>query len=236
MLCWEGDMHNRFEFLARQMVARGLPARYVERLVRELCEHWEDALAEELEAGLPLAEARDRATRRVGEPGEIGEAAIEQFRRRTFFGRHPIMGLLLAVLALPVSWAVFFIVVLGGGLELLERWGFSDESHFTSGFLRWSCHVGAYWLCAGVACWCYATGRRCALGRRWIWGASALIALVGSFMHISFNAGGAADPTGTLLLALSPLPHLGKLGATIAVVVVIDLLSYSKRGVNHASL
>src|SRR5687767_14186975 len=103
MRCWEAQMQNRLKILEHRLLARGLPISYVRLLTRELQEHLEDALAEELAAGLPLVEAQARANRRIGGAEELAQVVVEQFQQRTFLGRHPVVSLLaLTVGGLPL--------------------------------------------------------------------------------------------------------------------------------------
>jgi hypothetical protein len=96
----------------------GCPARYSQRSVAELAEHFEDLTHAGIENGLDSGIARARATEELGDPMILAERLVASFRQASWWGRHPIIGFcLLPPLALMV---VLPVTVLGlYGLFLL---------------------------------------------------------------------------------------------------------------------
>ena len=230
-------MQSPLEMLQSRLIDRGLPVRYVRRLIEELQEHWEDALTEELAAGLPPAEARARANRRMGEREELAQAAVEQFRQRTVLGRHPVMGVVtLAAVGLPLLWAGFLLTGMGGGAQILQWLDISEQSRIAAAILAAISHVAAYWICGVAAACCYLIGRVRGLGNAWTWTICGLIALVGSFNHVAFTAANSTGREASLLVAIMPSPSVRKLVLILAIAVLCEMVWKLKRRYDLAAI
>jgi hypothetical protein len=88
--------------LFARLKEQGLPSWYVERLLRELGDHLDDAETESMDANDSLD--------RFGQPEQIAESAVREFRRRSFFGRHPrlLRGLSSVLGAAAVAFVTVF--------------------------------------------------------------------------------------------------------------------------------
>jgi hypothetical protein len=87
----------------RRLFELGCPARYSQRSVAELAEHFEDLLRARSEDGLEPETARARAGEELGEPTILAERLVASFRQASWWGRHPIIGFcLLPPLALMI--------------------------------------------------------------------------------------------------------------------------------------
>lgn len=70
--------------LRQALLRQGLPSDYVSRLVDELSDHAADLYREN-----PSMDAERDFEIRLGTPEQVAAVAAEEFRRRTFAGRHP---------------------------------------------------------------------------------------------------------------------------------------------------
>lgn len=153
----------------RHRLARhGLPAARIERVTGELAEHWEDLRGASLEEGASESEAAMQADKRLGDPNRLADEVIAGLRRRSWLGRHPIMGVCVAPLLLPplLMAAVGLPLYWFGKLTGLTLW--HDPSPADAALMVAVFQVIYYGaLIASVLwlCWrCWAAG----LGVRWI--------------------------------------------------------------------
>lgn len=116
------DARRWHDELIAELRRRGLPRAYCRRLAAELADHYHDALAEAstgaasstsssstfLESGDHGMEAERIQTvcGQLGDPHTLAAGAAQEYHRRTFSGRHPILMFLLAPLPLALlAWA-----------------------------------------------------------------------------------------------------------------------------------
>ena len=93
--------------LRRDLLRRGLPRNYVNRVIGEWADHLEDLSSAQLskEADMPQTKAVDF----LGSETELAEAAVLQYRARTFAGRHPVWTFLVAPIPLLLlCWIGFY--------------------------------------------------------------------------------------------------------------------------------
>ncbi|MGD9127281.1 MAG: hypothetical protein PVH19_07855 [Planctomycetia bacterium] len=78
-------MANRqwLEAVQRQLADSKLPSAYIQRFMEELSDHLEDLKEETMRNENDCAE-------QLGDPAQVADAAVVAYRKRTFFGRHPI--------------------------------------------------------------------------------------------------------------------------------------------------
>src|SRR4051812_1073673 len=86
--------------VGQRLARHGVPAARIDRLTRELAEHWEDIHAAALDQGLPAAEAAAHADLRLGHPEKLAARMIAGFSRNSWLGRHSILGMCVAPLFL----------------------------------------------------------------------------------------------------------------------------------------
>ncbi len=98
------------DVLRAELEQRGLPPAYIERLLGELDDHYNDLLEERsssMGAARKLDFEADDLQERLGEPTQLAIFAAEQYRARSFWGRHPIVTFVLGPLPLLlISWIV----------------------------------------------------------------------------------------------------------------------------------
>lgn len=147
----------------------GLPADRVERITRELAEHWEDLRDAALDRGISENEAADEADARMGRPEQLSRAITDGLRQSSWLGRHPVLALcLLPFLAVPLLMAV--VVLPLSGLDELAKFEFiRDASGRVEGRYIAGVLLGLYYLTmVGVAAgFCWRVWRS-GLGFRWI--------------------------------------------------------------------
>jgi hypothetical protein len=103
------NLPSRDKLLA-EFARRGLPPAYIERLLGELDDHYTDLLEERsssMGAARKLEFEAGDLPKQLGEPTQLAIFAAEQYRARSFWGRHPLVTFVLGPLPLLlVSWIV----------------------------------------------------------------------------------------------------------------------------------
>ncbi len=172
---WHSELH-------RALVRQGLPRPYRERLMDELLDH-AISLQEET-AGMDAVET-DTVKQKVGEPKQLAQLAGEEYRKRTWLGRHPVVAFLIAPIPMLVlSWILSMLLLVIPG-KILQACGVATDG-FTSSSLSATTvqllNVGHYlWavspfiLTSFWACW---IARRTGRGPRWLFACCAVITLV----------------------------------------------------------
>jgi hypothetical protein len=99
----------------RQLVANRLPPAYIRRFMEELADHYQDLTEETMSS-------ENDVSSRLGEAGDVADAAVYAFRRRTFLGRHPLAALLVfGVTPLP-SLLVLFVLAFACLYGVCSAW------------------------------------------------------------------------------------------------------------------
>jgi hypothetical protein len=169
----------------RSRLARhGLPADRIERVTRELAEHWDDLRFEALERGLSASEASAEADTRLGRPDQLAADVNLGLRQSSWLGRHPIMALCVVPLFLaPLLMAV--VVLPLWGLDELFRLTYSSGSN-----LRENAPIiaGGLWSLYYVTmliapAWLSWRVWRAGLGLRWIVAVCTWCALANLFRY-----------------------------------------------------
>ncbi|QDT47682.1 hypothetical protein Pan258_17180 [Symmachiella dynata] len=179
------NWHNQ---LQRELARQGLPRRYTERLMDELLDH---ALCLKEETNVMNA-TKTKATKipdapveRIGKPEQLAQAAGDEYRRRTWLGRHPILTFLIAPLPLLVlSWILCMLTFVGVG-KLAEFLG-SGPTGITksmvssttlllmeSAFYIWA--AAPFVMSTCLLCW---MAQRTARGPKWMLAAGLIVTLV----------------------------------------------------------
>ena len=116
------DSRQWREALRVDLRRQNLPAAYIDRLVEELSDHLLDIQTENSSMDAHSALAC------LGSPNNISAAAGQEFRRRTFVGRHPWLTFVASpFLVAPLAFVLFalsltvLLSLVGGALELAGR-------------------------------------------------------------------------------------------------------------------
>ncbi len=170
------------EQLREELVRHGLPPKYIERLVQELSDHFDDVLAEGPNA---------LASERVGPPGEIAAAAAAEYRRQTFSRKHPVLAFaVMPVLVLPLAWLLLGVMLTAAaalfGLAIGEEAVASIEPRLVS-------HVTTVALLVPPAVFAVVFNRLArsnGLGWRWPMLATCVLAVLAGAMFFTVVAWG----------------------------------------------
>ncbi|HEX4415359.1 MAG TPA: hypothetical protein VH107_17125 [Lacipirellulaceae bacterium] len=189
--------------LLAELARRGLPPAYIERLLGELDDHYNDLL-EERSSSMGAARKLDFEANDLqeclGEPTQLAIFAAEQFRARSFWGRHPIVTFVLG--PVPFLLACWIATLLGitwigmGLVYVTEHWfGFSQANWGEPKDHLWSqaiMMVAVSWFVIvipplSIAMLLCRTARRNAVDWRWPIAACTLLAIVAGFVMVSFH-------------------------------------------------
>jgi hypothetical protein len=91
----------------RRLAKRGLPPAYIQRFADELSDHIEDFKEKNMST-------EANAYSRLGKPEHVADAAVTEYRRRSFLGRHPMAAFLVFAVSPVLSQIVLFAVVVLG--------------------------------------------------------------------------------------------------------------------------
>ena len=152
------------EALRQELARQGLPPGYVERLVQELCDHFDDTKEENMSMDDSLA------AERVGKPDALAAAAGTEYHERVFARKHPVLVFaLLPLLLFPLLWVV---LVLALSLAANLIYGcMADTNLSPEQLLGVSCAETAGMLIL-AACLCVFFGRfvrKHRIDGRWAW-------------------------------------------------------------------
>lgn len=98
--------------LYAELVRRGLPADYARRTADEVDDHRADLIADT--RSVDAAEAQAIADERLGEPRQLARKIAGDYRRRSWFGRWPVVSFVLAPVPLWIAAAAAIYAVLHG--------------------------------------------------------------------------------------------------------------------------
>jgi hypothetical protein len=176
--------HDEFQ---NELIRRGLPRAYIERLLAELDDHFTDIL-EERSTSMGAArklhfdddEAKSNASivaaARIGEPTQLAIFAADEYRARSFWGRHPFVTFVVAPLPTMVAVLIGYLAALWlilAGLGVILEWfnvlSVNEHEHpwvqaIALTFFSWGFQVVPPLATALVLCRIY---RRNALPVRW---------------------------------------------------------------------
>jgi hypothetical protein len=185
-----------------ELEQRGLPPAYIERLLGELDDHFTDLLEERsssMGAARKLEFEADDLQERLGEPTQLAIFAAEQYRARSFWGRHPVVTFVLGPLPLLlISWIIIGCAVVwtAEGITYIgEHWfGIEQDKIVYADHLWQQAGVMSFciWIIVAlppilvVAVMC-RTARKNAVKWRWPIVACTLISFVVGFLAVSYR-------------------------------------------------
>src|SRR4051812_18136139 len=107
--------HPSRDELRSELRRQKLPQAYIDRLLAELDDHYEDLLEERntsMGAARKLQLEQDELQQRLGEPAQLALFAADQYHARSFWGRHPLVTYLLGPLPLLIGMWVLYLSAL----------------------------------------------------------------------------------------------------------------------------
>lgn len=197
------DARQWLNELQTELFQRRLPRRYVKRLIRELSDHVLDDQERPMSTDAPMLPG---AIERLGSPRTIAISAEQEFQRRRFAARHPIlMFCVCPVLLLPViAVACFFVPAWLIG-SVLEGFGLDQKVNDSPWFIPTiHAYMTSTLLLASVLVVLAFSGlaRRCAVRPRWIVASGLLVAILCGCTWSQVTPR-TANRQGTLILGLT---------------------------------
>jgi len=172
------------EALRVELRRQRLPAEYSARLMEELSDHLVDVMEDTMSIGVRDVDA---VHRRMGAPRDVARTAATEFRRRGFFGRHPLLTFVaLPIVAAPVVWISALFLVLGMAgvwkFSVNQGWAAAELSANGIGWLKFGC-VMMMVLPTIAAAWAFG---RVAVrnGLSWRWPLFACV-ILGAFIAVA---------------------------------------------------
>jgi hypothetical protein len=189
----------RFDRLSERLLHAGIAPRHVRRYVRELSDHFDDLVREEVTGGVGRELAETRAMSRLGHDDDLADAMLSRPELRSFMSRFPwaVFGLgPVVMLALGVVAALF----LEFGILSLLSWLVNDVMGYaptsaaakvanaqkvTQIFTVYNT-LAAYGAPLVFAWLFYRIGSRQRMPAAWIITGVALVCILGGFQDIIF--------------------------------------------------
>lgn len=94
---------HRFNTLKERLLKAGVAPRHVHRYIRELRDHYEDALQEELTRGMDRTAAEQAAGTRLGDERELENSVLARPELRSVIARFPLLAFGIAPLCIWVG-------------------------------------------------------------------------------------------------------------------------------------
>jgi hypothetical protein len=207
--------HPSRDKLRSELVRQKLPRAYIERLLSELDDHFEDLLEERstsMGAARKLqteAGQSEDSRQRLGEPAQLALFAGDHYHARSFWGRHPIVTFVLGPLPLLVMcWIVTAFVVMWAGVgaayvgdhwfgQAPDTWQLQDHLWVQASIMVLATWVVIVFPPLGIAGLLCRIARRNVVDWRWPVVGCTLIAIIAGFVSVAYR------------LALSP--HEGQI-------------------------
>ncbi len=171
---------QQFELLGERLLRAGISPRHVRRYLRELMDHYDDAIQEELGKGADRAAAEESAAKRLGEADHLVESALARPELLSWSRRWPWAVYIVAPLLLyPAAFVATILVMVGltpdGELPypapLLE-------------VLKAIRLLGLYVVPVITASAFAMLARRRGVSQGWVWTSIALITFVGALPNL----------------------------------------------------
>ncbi|MBX7072018.1 MAG: hypothetical protein K1X71_02630 [Pirellulales bacterium] len=187
------DSQQLLDELTKDLQRRGLPPAYIDRLTDELADHIEDLIRNRNTPMSKDAHNQRIVLGQIGSCDELATAAAGEFRRRSFFGRHPILTFVVAPIPiLMVAWIAFFLVAFAIAamlpIALGDNYRFNGRSATewpaALMYTAWSLLFASGVVPPAVAVLLFAgLGRRARIHWSWLVVAGALVAVLAGLFH-----------------------------------------------------
>src|SRR5262249_43846945 len=208
----------RFDRLSERLLTAGIAPRHVRRYVRELSDHFDDLVRDEIAGGAGRELAQTPALSRLGHEDDLAEAMLSEPGLRSFMSRFPwaVFGLGPLVIPLLIAVAALYFEIWfgnhGGGVysyltgqppgPVTAKWA-------TRVFLVYN--TLAVYIAPLLIAWAfYWLGTRQRMRPAWIITGVAIICILGGFQELMFYdkgyVGGGVLSFQSGLLYLLPLP------------------------------
>lgn len=216
---------SRLEAVKKLLRRRGAPVAYVQRLMGELAEHREDLMRDLLREGMSPEQAEIEADRRMGEPAELAEGAIEKMRRASFVGRHRVLCLILMpVLLLPVSWFLLLGVAAWGAGMLSPAYRVGSINASSLAWIYITLTLCRDVIPGAIAAGFYLLARRKFCGRVWSFIPGLTAWAVSSILFVHVFPAGFGGATGRMVIGITYHFDLVKTVVLIGVLLLLEVM------------
>ena len=179
---------HQFELLGQRLLRSGIAPRHVRRYLRELRDHYDDAVQGELRKGAGRAAAEESASKRLGEPDHLVESALARPELLSWSRRWPWAVYIVAPLLLfPAAFVATILAMVG--LTRIVMPGM--EGTFPTPLreiLEAIRLLGLYVLPVIAASGFALLARRRGVSRAWAWASITLITFVGALPNLDVYA------------------------------------------------
>jgi hypothetical protein len=214
---------TRLEELSEPLLRAGVAPRVVQRYLRELEDHYDDALREELAGGADPAAAAQAAWARLGDTEQLLRSALARPELRSVRARFP--GVVFGAGAV-VGWLAALVLALGATAlthALLLDSGLTPGWHraWTDGL----CFICARVVPVALIAAMFVDAARQRLASRWPLAGTALLALLTGTTRIELEFGAALGEPSQLVATSSLLPVLAPFTDVLGPIDLTELLS-----------
>jgi hypothetical protein len=185
------DSPQSLHILRNELLRRGLPREYVERVTGELADHADDLAAEASRAAPAAATSamQPPLAERLGDPVRLADGLSREFQRRTFLGRHPWLTFVaLPVGAMLTAWVATNLIILLL-VELVLRMGGvipSDACCWVAAVVAGTLAYGmTYGMPVVVGWWALRKARQTTRAWSWVWATTTALVLASFVFRIS---------------------------------------------------
>jgi len=194
---------------------QGLPAAYIDRLIEELADHTIDLQTED------TSMEAQQAYERLGTTEQLAAAANQEFRRRTFASRYPVLTFVLGPVAfVPAIFIMMLLLafgiawIIGSTLELVAGDKLSqipEQANVQLEFwILWCFNGYARFIPFALASWIFCRwGQRTSM-RRWALVACGIVAVMAGIVFTKTTPATGNSP-GLYMLGLTFNPNLRQL-------------------------
>ena len=211
---------RQFPRLSERLLRAGIAPRHVRRYRRELCDHYDDLVREETEAGAGRELAQTRALSRLGHEDDLAAAMLARPEMRSFMARYPwaVFGLgPIVLLALSMVGGLYLeLWLLGAPSGLFTTLTGQPPGPVTARLATRVYTVYNTLIVFGgplLFAWLlYRIGARQLMPRAWIVTGVVIVCVVGGFQNLIFYDTGCIG-CGHLLIQsafLPPFPHFAE--------------------------
>ena len=175
---------RQFELLGKRLLRSGIRPRHVRRYLRELRDHFDDAVQEELKNGVGRATAEESAARRLGELDLLVESALARPELLSWSRRWPWAVYIVAPLLLYSAAFVATILVMVGLVPTTEVPFPAPLLEVLKAIRLFNLYVLPVIAASGFA----LLARRRGVSRGWAWASVTLITFVGALPNLDVYA------------------------------------------------
>lgn len=175
---------QQFELLGERLLRSGIAPRHVRRYLRELRDHYDDAVQGELRKGAGRAAAEESASKRLGEPDDLVESALARPELLSWSRRWPWAVYVVAPLLLYPAAFVATILVMVGLAPATELPYPAPLLEVLKAIRLLNLYVLPVIAASGFA----LLARRRGVSRGWAWASVTLITFVGALPNLDVYA------------------------------------------------